>query len=261
MDTRATAVPIWVINLPRSEQRRDAISAHLRALGLASEIVPAVDGHTLSNHDLAEVYSASSALTHIGRALAPSEIGCALSHLRLYRRMVTENIDRAVILEDDAVVGEGVLEVLSRLAHAPADCELLLLYHDGVISRWHRQALSTRYRIGAFTRPVFGALAYVIRQSAARKILARAYPICVPADHWTGAHEHAGVRVYGLEPVCAQQRHGGDDFATSTIAEERERYRKMSPSYHPLSAIQRRTLQLKRGLVKRFHHFLFRTMA
>ena len=123
--------PIWVINLARSTERRAYITAHLEALGLPFEIAPAVDGRELTPEELAEVYDPVQAIAAIGREMSPSEIGCALSHLRLYQRMATENIDTALIIEDDASIHADLPGLLARRAGFPADWELLLLYHDG----------------------------------------------------------------------------------------------------------------------------------
>ena len=216
--------PLWVVNLARSPERRAYITAHLRERGLPFEIVPAVDGQTLTERELAGVYSPDRAIATIGRELTPGEIGCALSHLQLYRRMVRENIDIALILEDDALLHPGLSSVLARREALPADWELLLLFHhSGQLSWWHRQTLADGYRIGRFAKAAFGAVGYLIRQSAARKLLAHAYPVRAPSDHWIGGHLPAGLRLYGIDPLCIQQvpRH---TLGGSTLAEQRARY-------------------------------------
>ena len=62
-----------------------------------------------------------------GCDLTPNEIGCYLSHFRLYEKIVEENIDRAVILEDDVDVSADFPSVLRALNDAPDDWEFIRL--------------------------------------------------------------------------------------------------------------------------------------
>lgn len=210
--------PVWVINLPRSTERRAYIVAHLQELGLPFEIVPAVDGQMLTQDELTEFYSLEQTLACIGRELVPGEIGCSLSHLRLYERMVTEGVEMALILEDDAVIDPEVLELLAKPEAFPPGWELLLLYHsEGQMSWWHRRPLTGRFRTGRFVQPTYGTAGYLITQGGARKILAQAYPVRAPSDHWTGGHMNTGVQLYGLEPCGIAQRYVPEDPLHSTI--------------------------------------------
>jgi len=228
--------PVWVVNLPRSTERREYISGHLQALGLPFEIVPAVDGWDLPAQELAELYSAEQTVACIKREMALGEVGCALSHLRLYQRMLDEGIDEALIVEDDAVLDPGVPELLAQRQRWPADWEILMLYHgSGPVSWWHSQAVSRRFRIGRFALPAYGTVGYLVTQSAARKILALAYPVRVPSDHWTGGHvATAGLRIYGVDPCCVSHRHGQDALMHSTIP-DKDLYRQLAGFGHPLT--------------------------
>jgi len=71
-----------------------------------------------------QFYRAPVAVACIGRELAPAEIGCALTHLRLYERMMAQGIDLALILEDDAVIhpvcGEMLIFSQSTIRHTQA---------------------------------------------------------------------------------------------------------------------------------------------
>jgi glycosyl transferase family 25 len=240
--------PIWIVNLARSAERRAYITAHAQNLGLPFEIVTAVDGRELSARELAEAYSAERAVAAIGRVLAPGEIGCALSHLRLYQRMMDENIEVALILEDDAVIHPDTLAILTRWQEFPSDWELLLLQHScdigGPLSWWHCQSLTPAYRIGRFARPTYGTVGYLIRQGAARKILARAYPVHAPSDHWTGGLLETGIRLYGLEPPCITHRHENNP-AYSTMAGREDLQRQALGQDQPLTGLRWRLFRLR----------------
>lgn len=226
--TASSYPPLWVVNLPQSKGRREYIGGHLQALGLPHEIVPAVDGRLLPPEELAELYDPVRTKACIRREMALGEVGCALSHLRLYQRMLDEGIDMAVIVEDDAVVDPGFPELLAARERWPADWEVLLLYHgQSQISWWHRQAATPRFRIGRFAKLGWGTVGYAIKQSAARRILAQAYPVHAPSDHWTCGYGDGGIRLYGVEPLCVTHRHD-EVAALYTTIPDKDLYRQLA---------------------------------
>ncbi|PON10936.1 hypothetical protein C2W62_47455 [Candidatus Entotheonella serta] len=65
------------------------------------------------------------ALRIIGRELACTEVGCALSHIQIYHQMVKENIDELLILEDDVVITQDFLELIKCRHRFPQDYDLI----------------------------------------------------------------------------------------------------------------------------------------
>ena len=106
---------IYLINLDRATARRDAALAQLSALGLTAEIVPAVDGATLTPAQLAG-YDRAGALAKSGRTLSAGEIGCYLSHVDCARRFLASGADHALVLEDDFHADADLPAFLQALA-------------------------------------------------------------------------------------------------------------------------------------------------
>src|SRR5262249_52107032 len=79
--------PIWVVSLERAPQRREHVRRVFTDAGLSYEIVDAVDGTSLTPDDRRN-YSHVRAVYELGRGLTAGELGCALSHLGLLRRLV-----------------------------------------------------------------------------------------------------------------------------------------------------------------------------
>ena len=90
----------------------------LSRLGMDYEIFPAVDGQHLSDRDLLQ-YSAKEATKLIGRELSRGEIGCALSHLRIYEKLIASGDFDCLILEDDINIGQMLPEVLGTKKVSP----------------------------------------------------------------------------------------------------------------------------------------------
>ena len=104
--------PIFVISLARAEGRRERMRARLNKLGADYEIVDAVDGATLNPGDYGDNRLRQDKFRRKwGRDMMDGEIGCYLSHYRLWQRMVAEKIPSALVLEDDADWDEDLLAV------------------------------------------------------------------------------------------------------------------------------------------------------
>jgi glycosyl transferase, family 25 len=198
---RSGLPPIWVINLRRSADRRAYISHHLGALGLAFELVEAVDGRELSRETLGALYDPVLARRKLSRELTLGEIGCALSHLRLYRRMLDEDVPEVLILEDDVVIDPACIDILRRPERFPSGWELILLFHNGGHpSYWGRRPLNGTHQIVRFASQAWGCGGYLLRKSAAEKLLRRGYPVRTPSDGLTGGPVDTGVVLYGVSP-------------------------------------------------------------
>ncbi|HGG8948503.1 TPA: glycosyltransferase family 25 protein, partial [Enterobacter cloacae] len=96
----------FVINLKTEVKKRNNIDAQCKANGFDYEIVEAVNGRELQDeatHLLAQNLSQAR--------LTKGVIGCTLSHLYIYSRMVADNIPYALVLEDDITITESAKEV------------------------------------------------------------------------------------------------------------------------------------------------------
>ena len=115
-------IPIWVINLKRDVARRDFMVEQLERLVLAYELIEAVDGSTLTEEDMS-ITSPELSEQRIYRQLTRGEIGCALSHIRLWERIVREDIPEALIFEDDVLIGRNMVDILLNREKLPQDWE------------------------------------------------------------------------------------------------------------------------------------------
>lgn len=90
---------IYVINMERSVHRRKSMEEHLASMGLEYQIVKAVDGSLLADDYPQEP---------MGRQdeLSKSELGCMLSHMKVYGLMQENKDEFALVLEDDVLITE-----------------------------------------------------------------------------------------------------------------------------------------------------------
>ena len=193
-------IPVFVINLNRSEGRRREVSNILNELGIEFTIIRAIDGQNADPQILKRHYSPDASIKLHGRNLHDNEIACSLSHLSIYKMMVRENIECAVILEDDVFLKDSF--------------KSLILEAPNIIKReWDIINLYSNAKDVAFGEPIFGShkfskfkydcngtVAYIIKITGAIKLIQHAYPIRYAADGLTGRFREFDVKMLGISP-------------------------------------------------------------
>ena len=191
-------LPIWVLNLERSEQRRYFMAEQLKRLKLKFEFIRAVEGRSIKESDL-QRYCKKDAIKCAGRALSPGEIGCALSHAKMWGRIVAENLNEVLILEDDVVIGETLIRILDVHHKFPADWELINFMTSAKQIPFGAPIYDV-YRACRFEGYANGACAYLLNRAGAKKLLSHVYPIRWAADGTTGRTYITGLVSYGVDP-------------------------------------------------------------
>ena len=215
---------VFVISLERAAERRQAIVTLLNRLGVEFELFSAVDGDQLTEGDLS-LYSERDAIKLEGRPLSKGEIGCYLSHIGVWKEIVSRKLPDALVLEDDAEIGYAALEVLAVRHLLPSDWEFVNFLSDARQSP-AGDAIWDIYRAGEFRRRPNRTSSYLISQSGVTRLLAYAFPIKHPIDGLTGRTEMTGLRMYGIFPPIASLSQ-----APTTIT-GRGRYRPVRRSIH-----------------------------
>ncbi|MDR7342789.1 glycosyl transferase family 25 [Pantoea alhagi] len=182
----------FVINLEKDHERREKIVKQCVINKLKYELIHAVDGRTLSTEMLTLV-------THDYPrcALTNGEIGCALSHLTIYARMVAEDVPYALVLEDDSVPGANLashLAGIKKLISATRP-EVFLLTGDNI---YNCNIKSVDCHGNEYYRLAYGSggYGYVINQAAAQEILKQNRPVIFEADRWMFFRNNGRLRVW-----------------------------------------------------------------
>jgi glycosyl transferase family 25 len=219
----------FVINLERVTTRRNYIEQHVKDLALTDvEFINAVDGKTMSEEEFNTLHDDAWATKWVKRPLVRTEIACTLSHLKCYERIIDENLNGAIILEDDAKLSNHIHEVISALENSDYFYNgVLLLNWVQVISRKPVLTLTERYHVyGAFGN-VIHSHAYYVSRSAAHKLLTFHQPVKTPMDSWRHYADQGLISLFALAPALASVT--PNHVATSSIAEERARIRPYLP--------------------------------
>ena len=197
-------LPLFVVNLERQPERRRCMEAQLAALppGFRVEFVTAVDGKNLPPETLSREADHTIARATAGRDLNPGEIGCALSHRGIYRRMLEVGEPHAVVLEDDIAIGEWFPEVCLALARAvPPDRPRIVLLGDFFVPSIWKRRLGPRHALMRAWRGR-STTAYFCTNAAAQALNEAQTPVRRAADWWPDMERHGIIETWGVQPAC-----------------------------------------------------------
>lgn len=188
-------IPVWIINLKRDTERLQFMQEQMQRLRIDYRVIEAVDGRSLADDEKAP-YSRTIALRDFGRELTPGEIGCALTHIRLWKLMIEEGISEVLVLEDDVHIGIVLIEVLKHRERLPQD------YQHINFSTNARQVpfgkfLNDIYRASKHAERPYLTSAYLITKTGAQKLLDLVSPLYMPIDNFITITD---IRSYGIFP-------------------------------------------------------------
>ena len=186
---------IYIVNLPRFQERRDNILRECARFELRAEIFPGVDGNDITDAEFRKLIFEPD-LNPIRKSVAC----CTLHHLDIYRDMIKKDLPLALILEDDSVFSLDPRPLLDALEQRPPDApEVYLLTHR---SNCYIASGKPR-RIGAFRFyrgwNGVGSHGYVITRSAAVNICGFQAPIRCVCDWWKYFQLYDLIRFYVCE--------------------------------------------------------------
>lgn len=215
------ALPIYVINLDRRPDRLAAITADLDRLGLAFERIKAIDGRELQD-DLGPE-----------PLLNLAEKACVLSHAKALRRLLESDHPAALILEDDAELGEGLMHLCYSVDWWPAGVSLLKVCRPYRRSRL-MGPVAGQTPDGRDLREIIrwapSAAAYIVNREAARRIVTacegdRIKPFDVMIYDLRESALARALRAMQVDPACARQRKEefSSDITPSRLLRRRRR--------------------------------------
>lgn len=104
-------IQIYVISLKRDKERRERISSLFEKNDIDFLFFDAIDAKDEQNSELIDSMRGSG----VGDVMTKGEIACTISHQMIYRRMIEEQQEWSIILEDDVVIDHRFKEFLQSL--------------------------------------------------------------------------------------------------------------------------------------------------
>lgn len=182
----------YVISAKPMSKRKERMLARFAKWGLQPNFFDAIMGNELTKEDLQQL-SATEGLLNVG------EIGCVLSHLGVYRKLLESQEPCVYVFEDDAKITDEFMELqpkIQQFMEEQREPTVLLLYEIN----GHRKACRAISPDISIMRSLAGsrAHAYVLNRRAAQNLLKAQTPVKVEMDVWAIYQKLGFLRLYSL---------------------------------------------------------------
>jgi glycosyl transferase family 25 len=209
-----TTLASFLINLPRSADRRLRMETQLADLGLPFTLIPGVDGRAEYNRLAAEL-DEPAFVRNVGRPVLPGELGAYHAHLNVWRAFLQTGAEVALVMEDDVVFHPEFRAALDAALSVRGEWDFLKLNKirakqpicQGVIGQW---------RLNAYLGPATGLGAYLVTRDLALRLLPAMLPVTRPIDHELDRIHLHHFRHFGLEPFPSHVDDGNESTITGT---------------------------------------------
>ena len=171
---------IFFITLYRDKHRVANVQNLINKYNInsVSNIIKAIDGKKIyNNKELLSNY-----FNKRGLKLKPGEIGCALSHVMLWKYMLKLNLEYIIVFEDDVQFDKNTLNKLNDfLNNVPSDYDICQIWHHYNFKKDRRNTTSlNKYIMNGY--PQWGTVGYIISNKGATKILNLIMPMYKAID-------------------------------------------------------------------------------
>lgn len=204
-------IKIFVLSLADETERRQQIETQLKDFSHEWQFFDAVDLRHPSI-SLPSLYDEDLVLRRYGRNLTRGEVGCAMSHRSICQKIIENNIDLGLVLEDDALVSSSLENFIEKVISEPSvDFDCLLLGYSKLDKanefRFYQfEPLKERIKLGNYSigEPwknwTSGTVGYLITQAGARKIMASENVVAL-ADDWNYFVHKLSLKVLHMRPL------------------------------------------------------------
>lgn len=186
----------YIINLKKDVEKRLSILAKCKTYNIVPTFIDAVNGKSLSLDFIQEhVYKYPEC------ALTLGEIGCALSHIKVYQTMVENKVQWALILEDDAEFKDDVRPIFNKIIIEDRNIQPCVY----LMSKPSNYIKSPIYHVDKYTiYPMLNASCahgYIINLKAAKLLCSELMPIKYEADRWGLFSILFKLKLYCIDPI------------------------------------------------------------
>ncbi|MDB9818468.1 glycosyltransferase family 25 protein [Pelagibacterales bacterium] len=202
---------VYIINLNQDKDRRSYVEKELKRVGIDNySFISAIDGSMLPQNDL-DYYNSSN---KFWPKMSPGQVGCSMSHVKLYKDFLDTKYDYALVLEDDISFRNNfnVSLIDDILFNNFPKNHIILLNEIATFFKKSRFKISKNFNLVKVIKASCTS-SYLIDKYAAEQLIRKNEPIRVFADDFNIFQEIWHIDVYGVDPFIAEQN--TKDFDTT----------------------------------------------
>lgn len=201
---------IFIINLDGSKERWLRIQSQLESQNLTYERIAAIDVREIKNQPLLSLYNEKKNKWHYRKNLSLGEIGCYLSHRKCWKKIVDDQLDFALILEDDVRLVQDLKEVITFIQkHSFSEWDYLKIGENPIKRKQIKLTEGAQFNFIRYKKIPIGAFAQIVKFEAAKKLLSNSTEIIRPVDvdiqyTWKNKLRIAGLTPYAIDAIKGQ---------------------------------------------------------
>lgn len=206
---------IFLINLDTSKERLKVCRSEFEKYNIEFERVSGVYGKDLTSGQINDIYDQELNEKRYKNSLSLGEIGCYLSHKLCWQKIVDENLDYAIILEDDFILMESFGDfkiILERLT----DWDYVrIAFSSRNVPIVNRTPVTEKYDLVHYAKVPINTMGQAVSLQGAQKLLNDSHKIYRPVDVDMKHYWEKGIEVIGIDPPLIQEQ----NYFTSEIGQ------------------------------------------
>ena len=211
-------INIFIISLKYSNERRNKILKEIKKYGYNAIVIDAVDGK-YNNLKLREEYNSIMSKILSRRDMLSTEIGCFLSHIKTYEKIINLNSDINLILEDDCLFNDEInnlLKKIKEIKELPFELIRILPKKDSSVYFLEKKVNGIEFN--RIRGNIGGSWSYFINLEGAKKLYYQTKYLFVPIDLYFNYQFLTGIDKIFIFPSCSN--HTGE--FDSTISKSKD---------------------------------------
>lgn len=192
-------IETYIIHLPRSTERANLVQKLVEKLPNA-KVLDAVDGREMPENERQSIIKEALYEPRYPFGVTPSELGCFLSHRKVWQQIGSSSATVSVVVEDDIALLPGFEETLEAVLCAADEFSFIRF----PLKDREVPALLKSTGKGTIFRPEIIGLStgmYVIGRDAAAQLLARSEKIDRAIDAWLQMRWETGIDNHAVWPT------------------------------------------------------------
>jgi glycosyl transferase family 25 len=155
---------IYFINIDNRTERKKFIEQQIKKLDLKAERISAITPDHINIEEFKKKYVVN---------ISPSELCCSLSHEFIWKKIIAENNQYGIVLEDDVLLSKHLKTFISMIETSKNNFDLLRIETrlERVRYATPKFTLNKNFKARKIHDDVAGTAAYIISKSYCKKLL------------------------------------------------------------------------------------------
>ena len=198
---------VFLINLDKSTDRLAVCEQNFARFGIEFERVAAVYGKDLSAQQIERFYDSQRNQADYKKDLSIGELGCYLSHIACWQKILDEDLDYALILEDDFELSASFQDFEHLFSQLTNWDYVRIAYPIKQNPSSARVKITNDYDLIYYQKVPINTLAQGVSRRGAEKLLAKSQRVFRPIDVDMKHYWEKDINVLGIDPPLIKAHH------------------------------------------------------